>query len=223
MKQINILIADDHPMMREALRTAFEDEPDLIVKWEASNGAEAITMAEAHQPDVILLDLLMPELDGLEAVRQIIEMNPNARIMVVTSLEDEEKVIAAIHAGALGYFPKTAPRSFLLDGIRRVADGVPYLPSGITQKLFNGLRKMKTTPPDRRVVDEPLTGRQEEILVLVGKGLSDAMIGNTLHLSEATVRSHIHNILQRLGLDTRAQAAAFANQRKKNAGDLPEK
>ncbi|HNA90004.1 MAG TPA: response regulator transcription factor [Anaerolineales bacterium] len=219
MKQINILIADDHPMMREALRTAFEDEPDLIAKWEASNGAEAVALAEEFNPDVILIDLLMPELDGLGAVQQIMEKNPQARIMVVTSLEDEEKVIAAVQAGALGYFPKTAPRSFLLEGIRRVADGVPYLPSGITQKLFNGLRKMKTVPLlERSAMNEPLTGRQEEILALLGEGLSDAVIGHTLHLSEATVRSHVHNILQRLGLETRAQAVAYANQRGKQSG-----
>ena len=219
MKQINILIADDHPMMREALRTAFEDEPDLIAKWEASNGVEAVALAEEFNPDVILIDLLMPELDGLGAVQQIMEKNPQARIMVVTSLEDEEKVIAAVQAGALGYFPKTAPRSFLLEGIRRVADGVPYLPSGITQKLFNGLRKMKTVPLlERSATDEPLTGRQEEILALLGEGLSDSVIGSTLHLSEATVRSHVHNILQRLGLETRAQAVAYANQRGKQSG-----
>ena len=215
MRQIDILIADDHPMMREALRTAIEEEPDLSVKWEASNGVEAVALAEAHYPDVILLDLLMPNLDGLEAVRQIIGKNPQARIMVVTSLEDEEKIVAAIQAGALGYFPKTAPRSFLLEAIRKVADGVPYLPSGITQKLFNGLRKMKTAPLDRKVVDEPLTERQEEILALLGEGSSDAEIGKALYLSEATVCSHIYNILQRLGLESRTQAVAYYNKRTK--------
>lgn len=216
MKQINILIADDHPMMREALRTALEEESDLVVKWEASNGVEAVALAEEFRPDVILMDLLMPGLDGLEAVRQIMEKNPQARIMVVTSLEDEEKIVTAIQAGALGYFPKTAPRSFLLEAIRRVADGVPYLPSGITQKLFSGLRKMKTGPLERKVVEEPLTGRQEEILSLLGEGHSDTEIGKALYLSEATVRSHIYNILQRLGLESRSQAAAYYNKRKKN-------
>lgn len=215
MKQIKILIADDHPMMREALRTTFEDESDLVVKWEASNGMDAISLAETHRPDVILMDLLMPGLDGLEAVRQIIKKNPQARILVITSLEDEEKVIAAIQAGALGYFPKTAPRSFLLEAIRKVADGVPYLPTGIAQKLFNGIRKMKTAPLERSVVDEPLTGRQDEILALLGEGRSDSEIGKALFLSEATVRSHIYNILQRLGLESRSQAVAYYSKRKK--------
>lgn len=215
MSQINIMITDDHPMMREALRAALEEEPELIVSCEATNGVEAVALVETCQPDVILMDLLMPDMDGLEAIRRIMEINPQARIMVVSSLEEEDKIMAAVQAGALGYFPKTAPRAFLLEAIRKVADGVPYLPTGIAQKLFNGLRKMKTAPLDRRAVDEPLTSRQGEILDLIGEGRSDEEIGKTLHLSEATVRSHIHNILQRLGLETRAQAVAYANKRKK--------
>lgn len=215
MKQIKIMITDDHPMMREALRTALEDETGLTVICEASNGVEAVELAEAHCPNVILMDLLMPDMDGLEAIRQIMEKNPQMHILVVTSLEDEEKVLAAIQAGALGYFPKTAPRTYLLEAIRKVADGVPYLPAGIAQKLFSGLRKMNTVPLEQRVEDGPLTARQEEILALLGEGKSDAEISRTLHLSEATVRSHLHNILQRLELETRAQAVAFANKRKK--------
>lgn len=215
MNQINIMITDDHPMMREALRAALEEEPELIVSCEATNGVEAIALVETCQPDVILMDLLMPDMDGLEAIRRIMEINPQARIMVVSSLEEEDKIMAAVQAGALGYFPKTAPRAFLLEAIRKVADGVPYLPTGIAQKLFNGLRKMKTAPLDRRAVDEPLTSRQGEILDLIGEGRSDEEIGKALHLSEATVRSHIHHILQRLGVETRTQAVVFANQQKK--------
>ncbi|MBI5933365.1 MAG: response regulator transcription factor [Chloroflexi bacterium] len=215
MKQIKIMITDDHPMMREALRAALEEEPDLIVVCEAQNGLDAVALAEEYDPDVILMDLLMPDMDGLEAIRNIMAKMPQAHIMVVTSIEDDEEVIAAIQAGALGYFPKTAPRSFLLEAIRRVADGVPYLPAGIAQKLFSGLRKMKTAPLDRRVVDESLTGRQEEILSLLSEGKSDVEIGIVLHLSEATVRSHIRNIMQRLNLETRTQVLAYANKRKR--------
>lgn len=215
MKKIKVMITDDHPMMREALRTALEEEPGMMICCEASNGAEAVVMAGEHCPDVILMDLLMAEMDGLEAIRKILEKDPQAHIMVVTSLEDEDKVIAAVQAGALGYFPKTAPRSFLMEGIRRVADGAPYLPSGITQKLMNGVRKMKTDPSTQSVVEASLTGRQEEILALLGEGKTDAQISKILHLSEATVRSHIHHILQRLGVETRTQAVVFANQQKK--------
>lgn len=214
MKQIKILIADDHPMMREALRTALAEEPGMNVIGEASDGLDAIAMAKEIHPDVTLMDLLMPGMDGLEAIRRIMEADPQAKILVVTSLEDEDKVMAAIQAGALGYFPKTAPRTYLLEAIRKVADGIPYLPSGIALKLFKGLREMKAPPPGRSAVDEPLTSRQEEILALLGEGRSDQEISKSLHLSEATVRSHLHRILQRLGLKNRAQVVAYANGRR---------
>ncbi len=211
MDNIRILIADDHPLMREALKTALEDEKDMEVIAEASNGYEAISEVTVHHPDIVLMDLLMPGMDGLEAIARLVKADPNIKILVVTSLEDEEKVTSAIQAGALGYFPKTAPRSFLLEAIRRVADGVPYLPAGIAKKLFSGLRNMRANNPGRSAVDEPLTMRQEEILALIGEGRSDQEIGKTLHLSDATVRSHVHRIVQRLGLKSRAQAVAYAN------------
>jgi two-component system, NarL family, response regulator LiaR len=216
MEHIKILIVDDHPMMREALIAAFVDEPDLQVVGEASNGLEALALAAELHPDLILMDLLMPGMDGLEAIARIFAANPQIRILVLTSMEDEGRVIAAIQAGALGYFPKTAPRSYLLEAIRKVADGVPYLPSGIALKLFNGLRAQKVAGPVS-AAQEPITIRQKEILVLLGEGHSDEEIGKALHLGEATVRSHVHNILQRLGMETRAQAVAYANR--KSAAD----
>ncbi|HSQ39338.1 MAG TPA: response regulator transcription factor [Anaerolineales bacterium] len=214
MDRIRVLIVDDHPMMREALKTALEEESDMEVVDEAANGLEAIALANLHHPDVIMMDLLMPDMNGLEAITHLVEADANIKILVVTSLEDEEKVTAAIQAGALGYFPKTAPRAFLLEAIRKVADGVPYLPAGIAKKLFSGLRNMKTAVPGRSAVDEPLTARQEEILALLGEGHSDQAIGQALHLSEATVRSHVHRVLQRLGLKSRAQMVAYANGRR---------
>jgi DNA-binding NarL/FixJ family response regulator len=215
MKNIKILIVDDHPMMREALQTALEDEKDMHVIGEAANGIEGVKSAAKLAPDVIIMDLLMPGMNGLEAIAQICAANPQARILVSTSLEDEEKVFAAIQAGALGYFPKTAPRTYLLEAIRKVADGIPYLPAGIAQKLFSGIRKLKASPSERRTVDEPLTSRQDEILALLGEGRSDQEIAQTLHLSEATVRSHVHRIVQRLGLESRAQVVAYANRGRK--------
>jgi DNA-binding NarL/FixJ family response regulator len=214
MDKINILIVDDHPMMREALQTAIAEEPDMEVVGEASNGNEALALVEAHRPDVILMDLLMPGMNGLEAIARILDADPQAKILVLTSLEDEENVLASIQAGALGYFPKTTSRVYLLEAIRKVADGIPYLPSGIAQKLFTGLRARKTLPPVS-ATREPITSRQQEILALLSEGRSDAEIGKTLHLEEATVRSHVHNILQRLGLETRAQAVAYTNRPRK--------
>lgn len=213
MAKLRILIADDHPMMREALLTALAEEADMEVVGEAINGMEALKLMEKCQPDVILMDLLMPGMDGLDTTRRILEMKPQAKILVVTSLEEEDKILAAIQAGALGYFPKTAPRSYLLEAIRKVADGIPYLPAGIAQKLFKGIRELRAPVSERRAVDEPLTMRQEEILALLGEGRSDHEIARTLHLEEATVRSHVHRIIQRLGLENRAQAVAYANRR----------
>jgi two-component system, NarL family, response regulator LiaR len=215
MDKIKILVVDDHPMLREALLTAINEETDMTVVGEATNGIEAIDFARELQPDVILMDLLMPGMDGLEAVDKISTINPQAKILVVTSLEDEDKILAAIQAGALGYFPKSAKRAYLLEAIRKVADGIPYLPSGIAVKLFKNLREMK---PSRNFasasseVDEPLTSRQEEILALLGEGRSDHEISSILNIEEATVRSHVHRILQRLGVENRLQAVAFANR-----------
>ena len=212
MEKIRFLIADDHPMMREALVTALAEETDLERVGEASNGFEAIELTEACKPDVILMDLLMPGMDGLEAIGRILKADPHAKILVVTSLEDEDKVLAAIQGGALGYFPKTAPRTYLLEAIRKVADGIPYLPSGIALKLFRSIRGLRA--PARSAIDEPLTSRQEEILALLGEGRSDQEIARTLHLEEATVRSHVHRVIQRLGVENRAQAVAYANGRR---------
>jgi NarL family two-component system response regulator LiaR len=215
MDSIRLLIVDDHPMMREALITALAEEKDMEVIGEASDGLEGVRLACETKPDVILMDLLMPGMDGLEAISRIIETDPQAKILVVTSLEDEDKVLAAIQVGALGYFPKTAPRKFLLEAIRKVADGVPYLPAGIALKLFRGIRGLKRA--EKGTGEAPLTSRQQEILALMGEGRSDYEIGKTLHLEEATVRSHVHRIIQRLGVENRSQAVAYANGHRKLA------
>jgi DNA-binding NarL/FixJ family response regulator len=210
MNKIKILIVDDHPMMREALQTAFEGEDDLEMIGEAPDAITALKMLEKIKPDVIMMDMLLPEMSGLEAIEKIIGNNPGAKILVLSSMEDEERIISAIQAGALGYFPKTAPRGYLLEAIRKVADGIPYMPAGITLKLFQGLRRTKSlTANDAQI---PLTTRQHEILSLLSEGHSDDQIAKLLHLEESTVRAHVHHILQRLGLKNRAQAIAYAHQ-----------
>ena len=212
MDKIKILIVDDHPMMREALQTAFEGEDDLEMIGEAPDAIKALKMLETIKPDIIMMDMLLPGMSGLEAIEKIIESNPHAKILVLSSMEDEERIVAAIQAGALGYFPKTAPRTYLLEAIRKVADGIPYMPAGITLKLFQGLRKAKIIQPtnDTHI---SLTSRQQEILSLLSEGHSDDEIGKLLHLEESTVRAHLHHILRRLGLKNRAQVIAYANHR----------
>jgi len=210
MDHIKILIVDDHPMMREALQMSLAGESDMNVIGEASNGVEALKFLETYAPDIILMDLLMPDMDGLETIDRIIRSNPQMKILVLSSMEEEERVVSAIQMGALGYFPKTAPRQYLLEAIRKVVDGIPYMPSGITLKLFQGLRKTKTVSSFE--TQGTLTQRQQEILTLLAEGKSDEEIGKNLHLQESTVRAHVHHILQRLGLESRSQAVAYANK-----------
>jgi NarL family two-component system response regulator LiaR len=213
MNKIKILVVDDHPLMRDALLLALEDDPALQVIGQADNGIEALKLAAKLKPDVILMDLLMPGMGGLDAIAKLKEANPIIKVLVVTSLEDEEKVLAAIQAGALGYFPKSAPREYLFEAIHKVADGVPYLPAGIALKLFSSVREMKVFPSDSNADGrEALTARQMEILALIGEGQTDNEIAESLHLTANTVRSHVHQIIQRLGVKNRTQAVIYARQ-----------
>jgi len=212
MKKIRILVADDHPLMRDALLLTLDEDPELQVVGEAANGIEALELAAELNPDVLLMDLLMPGMNGLDAITKIKETHPQIKVLVVTSLEDEEKILAAVQAGALGYFPKSAPRNYLFEAIHKVANGIPYLPAGIALKLFSVVRDLKVSPPGEDINQEPLTARQKEILALIGEGQTDNEIAETLHLSVNTVYSHVHHIIQRLGVRNRSQAVLYARQ-----------
>ena len=222
--EIRILIVDDHPLMREALQAAIAAEPGMQTVGEAGSGREAVMLTHQLNPDVILMDLLMPEMDGVEATQTILAEYPQAKILTFTSMSEEGKVVAAIQAGALGFITKDAPRKELMDAIRIVATGEPCLPPEIALKLFQGVRKQNTHPlvPYLEDMAEALTPRQEEVLSLLGRGYSNTQIAQSLHLSEATVRSHINHILNRLGLERRAQAIAYASRRDAGAGSSPE-
>ena len=159
MNKIKILIVDDHPLMREALQTALVTESDLEVIGEAAGGADGVRLFKESRPDVVIMDLLMPGVDGLAAISQIREADPQAKILAFTSMENEERVLAAVQAGALGYYPKTASRTTLLEAVRTVAAGKPYLPPDIALKLFNSLRSMKMPAPISEL-QQPLTARR---------------------------------------------------------------
>jgi NarL family two-component system response regulator LiaR len=203
---IRILITDDHAVVREGLRTLIGTEPGMEVVGEAEDGFEAVQKACNLWPDVILLDMVMPRMDGLEAINEIKRECPEARILVLTSFSDDEKVFPAIKAGALGYLLKNAAPERLLNAIRDVHQGKPSMSSDIAKKLMRELQRSSELPP----TEEPLTQREMDVLRLVAQGLSNQEIAEALVLGEGTVRSHVSNILAKLHLANRTQAALYA-------------
>ncbi len=205
---LRVLVVDDHPLMREALRMAIEDEPDMQIVGEAANGVEAVQQALALHPDVTVMDLFLPKKSGLEAIAEIGAANPHARILVLTSSVDENMVHAAIQAGVLGYLLKDTKRVELLRAIREVGQDNAYLSPDVAVKLANGVRRR--SKPSAPPLVEPLTEREQEVLKWVGQGESNREIARKLSLTEGTVRTHVHNILGKLGLTNRNQAILFA-------------
>jgi NarL family two-component system response regulator LiaR len=203
---IRILIADDHPIVRDGLRALIETEPGMEVVDEAADGVEAVFKARSLKPDVILLDLVMPRQDGIAAIGQIKAENPEARILVLTSFAEDEKVFPAIKAGALGYLLKDSTPRQLLDAIRDVNRGESSLHPTIARKLIGELLRPVDLPP----TPDPLTEREMEILRLVAQGLPNPEIAAELVISERTVRTHVSNILGKLHLANRTQAALYA-------------
>jgi len=204
--RIRILIADDHAIVREGLVALIGTQPDLKLVGEAADGIEVVLKARSLHPDVVLLDLVMPRRGGLEAIGEIKRENPEARILVLTSFAEDDKVFPAIKAGALGYLLKDSSPQELLQGIRAVYRGKPSLHPAIALKLIHELNR----PPDLPPTEEPLTEREMEVLVLVARGLPNQEIGKKLTISERTVGTHVSNILDKLHLASRTQAALYA-------------
>jgi len=207
-KPIGILIADDHPVVREGLVAMFSNIPDLEVVGQAKDGVEAVDMARTLKPDVILLDLVMPRKDGLAAIAEIKQDNPEARILVVTSFTEDDKVFPAIKSGALGYLLKDAPPETLLQAIRDVHRGESSLHPTIARKLIQEINSPPRLPP----TEEPLTEREVAVLRLIARGLTNLDIATSLGITERTVRFHVSNILSKLHLANRTQVALYALQ-----------
>jgi len=205
-EEIHLLIADDHAVVREGMRSLIATEPGMTIVGEAENGLEATRLAAELNPDVILLDLVMPEMDGLGAIEAIRAVDSKARILVLTSFDEDEKIFAAVKAGAMGYLLKDTSPSQLLNAIRDVHKGLPSMHPTIAHKLMSELRRKSDLPP----TEDPLTEREVEVLKLVAQGLPNQEIAEKLVLSERTVRTHVSNILSKLHLANRTQAALYA-------------
>ena len=203
---IRIFITDDHAIVRKGLRTLINSESGMELVGEAADGLEAVTKIRALQPDVILMDLVMPRQGGLETIIQIKEDNPDARIMVLTSFAEEEQVFSAIKAGALGYLLKDSSPEQLVQAIHDVHRGESSLHPTIALKLIRELRRPSDLPP----TDNPLTEREVEVVKLVAQGLTNQEIAESLFISERTVGNHIGTILGKLHLANRTQAALYA-------------
>jgi NarL family two-component system response regulator LiaR len=206
---IKVLIVDDHGVVRQGLRTYLELLDDIEVIGEAENGLEALAQVRQQQPDVVLMDLVMPEMDGIEATRQVSAISPSTRVIVLTSFADDEKVFPAIKAGATGYLLKDVSPGDLANAIRAVHAGETHLHPDITRKLVDQFASPRTNP---RPTPEELTPRELEVLRLIAQGMSNREIAQALTISEKTVKTHVSNILSKLHLADRTQAAIYAHR-----------
>jgi len=214
--KIRVLIVDDHAMVRQGLRTFLElqDTSDLPigVVGEAANGLEAVEVARKTQPDIVLLDLVMPEMDGLRATPKIIECSPHTRVIILTSFGEEDKVLPAIRAGAQGYLLKDIPPNELVQAVREAYLGKVQLHPEVAKKLMMAVATQEEPTANRITTnsEEGLTDREQEVLRLIADGMNNREIAEKLFISEKTVKTHVSNLLSKLHLDDRTQAAIYA-------------
>jgi two-component system, NarL family, response regulator LiaR len=205
--RIRVLIVDDHSVVRMGLRVFLDLQPDIEVVGEASDGSEGVAMARRLEPDVILMDLLMPNMDGITAIGRIKAERPETEIVTMTSFIEEDKVTAALEAGASGYVLKDAEAEEVAAAVRAAFAGEVHLDPAVARLLAQRMRQRKS--PEESLA-EPLTDREKEVLGLLGQGMSNKEIGTTLFITERTARTYVSNILGKLGLASRTQAALYA-------------
>jgi two-component system, NarL family, response regulator LiaR len=203
---IRVLIVDDHAFVRKGVRAFLGEVEDIEVIGEAGDGEEAVAQSKALQPDVILMDLVMPHMDGVEAISRITAQQTKVRIIALTSFATDDKVFPAIKSGAMGYILKDSEPEELVEAIHRVYLGEPTLDPSIARKVLQEISRPSKRPP----TPDPLTEREEEVLRLVAKGLSNQEIADQLAIAEVTVRTHISHILSKLQLANRVQATLYA-------------
>jgi DNA-binding NarL/FixJ family response regulator len=201
---IRVLIVDDHPVVRDGLRGIFAGDPGFEVVGEAGNGHDAVVQAQAFDPDVVLMDLRMPRMDGVTAIRRMAELGVGSRVLVLTTYDTESDVLPAIEAGATGYLLKDAPSDELLRAVRAAARGETVLSPSVATQLVGRVR---------RPVEEPLSSRELEVLELVARGSTNRQAAAALFISEATVKTHLLHIYGKLDVNDRAAAVAAAFER----------
>ncbi len=206
MSKTRVMIVDDHEVVRLGMRAAFDLEADLTVVGEASNGVEALAKVPVLAPELILMDVRMDKMNGIEACREIKSHYPNVRILMLTSYADEEAVAASVMAGASGYLLKNVSRAELLRAMRLVAAGQSLLDPNVTKQVMERLQA--------QVPGSELTEREREVLALVARGYTNKQIAEALYVTEKTARNHVSHILEKLGLARRSEAAAFAVEHK---------
>jgi DNA-binding NarL/FixJ family response regulator len=206
---ISLLLADDQELVRTGIRRILESEPDLRVVAEAGDGAEAVTLALSHHPDVVLMDIRMPRLDGLAATRSLLEQTGAPKVVILTTFDPDEYVFEALRAGASGFLLKTSPAEQLIAAVRSAAAGDSMLAPSITRRLISEFA-MRPDPARTSTVEAELTPRELDVLRLVARGLSNAEVGGELHLSAATIKSHVASILQKFRLRDRVQLVVLA-------------
>lgn len=204
MEKIRILMADDHPVVRAGIRGMLETQPDFEVIAEAKNGREALEQTSIHTPDVVLIDLRMPEMDGVEAIGKIKESHPDINILVLTTYDTDADIVRAVEAGATGYLLKDAPRDELFRAVRATAKGETVLAPPVAARLMSKVRDKGETA---------LTAREIDVLMLVARGASNQDVAEKLLVSTATVKSHLIQIYQKLGVSDRTAAVTIAIER----------
>jgi NarL family two-component system response regulator LiaR len=214
---IRVFVVDDHAIVRDGIQSLLATETDIEFVGEAEDGTEAVAGVQTLQPDVILMDLVMPEMDGIEAIRQIIANQPEARILVLTSFTADDKVFPAIKAGAMGYLLKDTGSEELMRAIHQVYRGESSINPKIARKLLQEIsttqftqNEKKPPPPEQPPDVDPLTEREMEVLKLVARGRNNREIADRLTVAEGTVRTHVSNILNKLHLASRTQATLYA-------------
>jgi DNA-binding NarL/FixJ family response regulator len=210
MRPIRVLIVDDHEIVREGLQTLLAEDADFEVVGTAGDGAAAVSLAETENPDVILMDLLMPGVDGIEATRRIIGSNPSAHVLVLTTFADDQHVRDAIQAGAIGYLLKDVLKADLLRALRDAAIGRPSLHPDIQQHLMREVVAKRLSSQEQQPLHVSLTEREAGILRLIAEGRSNKEIAAALYLTEGTIKGYVSTIFDKLGVADRTQAALYA-------------